>query len=142
MKELKKKNKFDELISNARNSGLSFSEMNELETRVAIDQIMFKGAAICGCPLPQTELFAKYIAEEIKNYILDFGYSELTLDEIVLAFRINIGHRIKNSLGDDLICVDFYGHAINVSFIGKVLANYLVIRKSLDSRILTLLDGY
>jgi len=116
--------------------------MNELESRVAIDQIMFRGAAICGCPLPQTELFATYIAEEIKKYILDFGYGELTLDEIVLAFRINVGGRIKNSLGEDLICVDFYGHAINVSFIGKILSNYLVIRKSLDTRILNLLDGY
>lgn len=139
---MKKKNKFDLLISDARSEGLSFCEMSSSEMRYAIDQIMFRGAAVCGCPLPQTELFAKFIAEEIESYILNFGFNELTLNEVVLAFKMNIGHKIKNSLGEDLTCVEFYGNTINVSFIGKVLSNYMVIRKGIEARIINQLEGY
>jgi len=110
--------------------------------RYAIDQIMFRGAAVCGCPLPQTELFAKFIAEEIESYLMGFGYKELTLQEVVLAFKMNIGHKIKNSLGEDLSCVEFYGNTINVSFIGKILSNYMVIRKGLEARIINQIEGY
>lgn len=130
------------LIFEARENGLSFCELDETDMRYAIDQIMFKGAAIFGCALPNTEMFAKYISDEIRDYILEFGYGELTVSEIILAFKMNIGSEIKNPLGDNLKCVEFYGNSINVSFIGKVLSNYMIIRNNLDTRIKNQIDGY
>lgn len=126
----------------ARNNGLSFCELNELESRVAIDQIMFRGAAIVGCSLPQTEMFAKFIAEEISDFILKFGYGELTEAEFLLAMQINAFGMIKNSLGNDIESVQFSGNNINVSFLAKVLSNYFVIRTGLETKIKNQLEGF
>lgn len=126
----------------ARQEGESFCELSDLEKRVAVDQIMFRGAAICGCALPQTEVFAKFIAEEFTEYILRFGYEELTLEEILLALRINSYGRIINPAGEDLEQVPFTGNCMNVVYIAKVLKNYKVLRVNLDRRFENMIDGY
>ena len=64
---LKKQSDYEKKIIQARYSGLSFCELSELDQRIAIDQIMFRGAASSGCALPQTETFASFIAEEINK---------------------------------------------------------------------------
>lgn len=121
---------------------MSFCELSELESRVAIDQIMFRGAAITGCTLPQTELFAKFIAEEIETFILEMGYGELTEDEILLAMRINAFGKIKNPAGEDFDQVNFMGSSFNVGYLAKVLSNYLALRNNLENRIKNHIDGY
>lgn len=142
MKELKRPTEQEIKIAKARSSGLSFCELNELEARVTIDQIMFRGAAICGCTLPQTEIFAKFIAEEISYFILNFGYGELTEAEILLALRINAFGKIRNPAGEDFEQVQFSGLSMNVVYLGKILKNYKSLRDNLDSRIKNQLDGY
>lgn len=142
MKELKRPTKLEIKIAEARSSGLSFCEKNELERRVTIDQIMFRGAAICGCTLPQTEIFAKFIAEEIENFILNFGYEEFTESEILLAMQVNAFDKIKNPMGEDLEQVVFSGISFNVVYLAKILKNYKIIRENLDKKIKNQLDGY
>lgn len=142
MKELKRPTKQELQVAKARCSGLSFCELDELAARVAIDQIMFRGAAISGCMLPMTETFATFIAEEISSFILGFGYEELTQEEFLLALRINAFGRIKNSGGEDLEQVRFTGNCINVFYFGAVLKNYMVIRNNLERRIGNQLNGY
>lgn len=126
----------------ARDNGLSFCEMDELETRVTIDQIMFRGAAISGCALPQTEIFAKFIAEEIETFVLEFGYGELTQEEFLLAMRINAFGKIKNNAGEDLDQVVFFGNSFNVAYLAKILLNYKILRDNLDRKMKNQLDGY
>lgn len=142
MKELKRPTKLEIKIAEARSSSLSFCEKNELERRVTIDQIMFRGAAICGCTLPQTEIFAKFIAEEIENFILNFGYEEFTESEILLAMQVNAFDKIKNPMGEDLEQVVFSGISFNVVYLAKILKNYKIIRENLDKKIKNQLDGY
>lgn len=142
MKELKRPTKQDQQIVEARSKGLSFCELSELETRVAIDQIMFRGAAVCGCLLPQTEFFAKIIAEEIASFLLRFGYEELTEAEILLAMHLNAMGKIRNPAGEDFEQVQFSGVSINVVYLGKILKNYKALRDSLDLKIKNQLDGY
>lgn len=137
-----KLNENERKILKARIYDWSFCQLSEAEQRVAIDQIMFRGAAICGCSLPQTELFAKFISEEITIHILEFGYAEYTLDEILLALRINSTGKIKNSAGDDMEQVYFSGAVINVIYLSKILSNYRILRNHLDRQLQNKIDGY
>lgn len=142
MKELKRPTTQEMKIVAARSKGGSFCELNGLEARVTIDQVMFRGAAISGCALPQTEIFAKFIAEEITVFILEFGYGELTEAEILLAMRINASGKIKNPAGEDFDQVVFLGNSINVVYLARILQNYKCLRDNLDRRIINQLDGY
>ena len=116
--------------------------MNEKEIRRNIDQIMFRGAAISGCSLPQTEFFAGFIAEELLVFINEFGYSEYTFDEIILALRFNSMGGLKRSSGEDIEQVDFLGSCFNVNYISRVLSNYALVRNQLDRKLQNQLDGY
>lgn len=135
-------NDTEKKILKARISGDSFCELSELDKRIIIDQIMFRGAAGFGCALPQTEMFAKFVAEELSVFIDDFGYCEFTLEEFLLAIRINANGPIKNPSGNDLEQVVFSGICINVFFISKILRNYKILRDNLDKRIQNIIDGY
>jgi hypothetical protein len=129
-------------IINARTKGYSFCQLDENNKKLAVDQIMLRVAAICGCPLPNTEFFAKFIAEEITIFILDFGYQEFTLEEILSAFRFNATGGLKYATGVEIDQVYFTGSCVNVDYIAKVLSNYLIIRKILDRKLQNKIDGY
>jgi hypothetical protein len=103
---------------------------------------MLRVAAICGCALPNTEFFAKFIAEEITNFILCFGYADLTLEEILLAFRFNAKAGMKYPNGEQIEPIFFTGCCVNVDYIAKVLANYMSIRIFLDRKLQNKIDGY
>ena len=99
---------------------MSFCELSELEQRIAIDQIMFRGAASSGSSLPQTEVFATFISEEITEIILNFGYEEYTLAEFLLAIRFNSIGTTKNPSGQDLEQIQFHGNCINTVYLAKI----------------------
>ena len=103
---------------------------------------MLRVASICGCALPNTEFFARFIAEEIATFILDFGYEELTLEELLLAFRFNAKGGMKYPSGTEVDQVPFFGNCVNVDYIAKVLSNYMVFRKVLDRKLQNKIDGY
>lgn len=132
----------EEKIIDARCSGMSFSEMSDIECRCAIDQIMFRGAAISGCTLPQTEFFAEFIAEEIFVFLQEFGFSEYTYEEVILALRLNSKGDLRRSSGVEIEQVTFFGACFNVNYISKVLTNYSIIRLQLDRKFENQLDGY
>lgn len=110
--------------------------------RHSIDQVMFRGAAISGCPLPQTEYFAAYIAEELEIFIKEFGYGILTYKEILLALRLNSKGGLKTPSGLEIDQIAFSGACFNVDYISKILSNYRAIRNFLDRKFENQLDGY
>jgi hypothetical protein len=103
---------------------------------------MLRVAAICGCALPNTDFFAKFIGEEIRVFLLDFGYESLTLAEILLAFRLNAKAEMKYPGGQDLEHVHFTGKCLNVDYMASVLENYMIFRKTFDRSLQNKLDGY
>lgn len=141
-KTLQPKNEIDKKILKARCSGLSFCELNEDDSRVATDKIMFTGAAASGSALPQTEFFAKFIADVLIDFINNFGYEELTLDEILLAIMINADGRTRTISGEHLEQIEFTGVCFNVGYISKILKNYKTLRDSLDRQLENKLNGY
>lgn len=122
--------------------GLSFNQLGEVDVRVATDKILLKSSAITGCKLPQTEGFAEIIAEEITSFILDFGYEELTLEEVLMAFKINSKTDLKFPSGVDVQSVVFTGQCMNIDYMSKVLYNYMQFRNILDRKFQNHLDGH
>lgn len=133
---------FERRIINARIDGVSFSQIEQDNVRWHIDQLMLRGAAICGCKLPSTEFFAEIIADELTELIVNFGYSELTYLELLLAMRINAKGGFKFPSGLDLETISFFGNSFNVDYYSKVLNNYMTIRNLLDRKLQNFIDGY
>lgn len=132
----------EEKILAGRLLGISFCELNKKETREAVDQIILRGSAITGCKLPQTDFFADFIAEEVSVFINDFGFSELTPGEILLALRLNECRSLKFPSGVEIERVEFSGHCFNIAYFSKVLANYKVLRNLLDRKFQNHIDGH
>jgi hypothetical protein len=123
----------EKMIAEARGNGPSFDDMDASAREVACDEIMLRIASICGCALPNTDFFARYISDEIESFVMNFGFSDYTLDEIILAFRINAA----NVEG-----IVFTGVCVNTAFIAKVLNYYSESRKMLENKLKNKIDGY
>lgn len=116
--------------------------MAEDELVWATDQIMIRSVALYGCSLPQSDFLAQFISEETRKLILEFGFPELTLDEILLALTINTKADIKFPSGNELRQIEFTGVYFNTNFLSKVLDNYISLRQILDRKIQNHIDGY
>lgn len=144
LQELKntiKPHPIEKKIIDCRCKGLSFCQLAKDELVYAIDQIMLRGAAISGCALPQTEFFAGFISSELSIFINKFGYGELTLEEILLAMRLN-SKGLWYPSGLEIDPIQFTGVCFNVNYIAKVLANYMIMRNQLDRVFQNQIDGY
>jgi hypothetical protein len=120
---------------------LSFSQLDESDQKIIMDELMLRIASIAGCNLPKTDFFAMFIAEEISHYILNFGFQELTVEEILLAFRLN-SHGYRYETGEYMVMVNFTGHCLNVDYVSKVLSNYMTMRRICERKIQNQIDGY
>lgn len=130
------------MILEARHEGLSFCQLSEKDKRYATDNLMLRGAAISGCPLPTTEFFAGYISEELEIFISKFGYEELTLAELLLSLRLNSKNEMKYPSGLEIEAAQFSGNCFNIDFFAKVLKNYMNLRLLLDRKFQNVIDGY
>lgn len=134
--------KSEELVFKARLSGLSFIQLPESDRKAATDQIIARGASICGCELPGTEFFADILSQEIVEFISNYGYDEFTLSEIITAFRMNAMVGLKWPSGLEIEKIEFRGGVFSIDFMSNVLAKYNQIRHHLDRRFQNLLDGH
>lgn len=110
--------------------------MKEAELRVMADMCIFKVAAISGFTLTTADDFANVLRDEFLIFLNEFGYSCLTFEEIVTAFRLNAYGNIKTYYGDYIPQVKPYSSFFNLNYAGEVLGNYMNLRKGLDSRII------
>lgn len=133
---------FENKIIEARLQGVSFCQIDDSKIKWHIDQIMLRGAAICGCALPNTEFFADIIGEELLDFILNYGYKELTYQEVLLALRFNAKGGFGLPTGLELEIISFFGNCFNIDYISKVLTNYGKIRTLLDRKLQNVIDGY
>ena len=139
VKEIKLSDSEKQIVK-SRMNGISFSKIELIDTLV--DEMILRLVSICGCNLPNTDIFARFIADEISKFILEFGYAEYTMDEILLAFRLNARGGNKHPNGEEIERVQFFGNCLNVDYVARVLENYRTIRNLLDRKIQNKLDGY
>lgn len=128
-------------IIRSRLDGYAISQLNESDIRWATDKIMFKGAALFGCPLPQTELLATEISKEIEVFFKE-NRPDLSLAEIILALRLNTLTGLTHPYEGYSDQVDFFGNQFNVMFLAKIIARYVCFRNALDSKFINALDGF
>lgn len=132
----------EQMIWDSRVTGGAFSEIPEDKVRQATDRIILSAAAITGCGLPETELMATYLSEEIITFI-NGHYPEYTLEEIITAMRVNAlpGLSYTQSLNpiEKAVCPQ---KRISVEFLAVVLKNYWSLRHQLDRKIENKINGY
>lgn len=134
MKEIEHK------IIKARCNGFSINQLSAQDFKLDTDLLVFKLCAISGADLPGTDFFADIISTELMKYLIDFGYSEFSIEEVLLAFRLNAqGFNYPN--GESADKVIFKG-VLNINLLATVLNNYKILRDCLDRKFQNELEGY
>ena len=122
--------KSDELrIIKARETGCAISDLNKQEYEAALTGIIFNVAAMCGCQLPTHEAHVNALEKEFTIFLKDYGYDNLTPEEILTAFRMNINFQLRDK-------IEIYGALFNIDFAAKVLSQYRNQRWTLDNNLL------
>lgn len=129
------------MVLKSRMNGNSFWEIEEDKHRQITDEIILSAASIFGMVLPETELLATYLSDEMITLIMDFGYDDFTVDEIMTALRFNTYPEIKNPSGDPLKQVEST-YRVSVVFLAGVLRNYKILRSGIDRMLENKLKGY
>lgn len=129
------------MIVNARRSGVSFWEISEDGVAHFTDRVIILTGSITGCEIPQMELTASALSDEIVALLNDFGYYELTLEEVILAVRLNFWPNLKNPAGNDFVKAEA-GVRVNTAFLGQCLYNYKVLRNVMETEFANKLKGY
>lgn len=116
--------------------------MDDNEIKVFVDKLILNAAAITGCGLPQTEFFADILTEQVKVFLVEYGYEALTCEEVRFALFINEKRNVRLMSGVELVYVDFTGNHFNVSYLSKILHNYSILRTYLDRKFQNFIDGH
>jgi hypothetical protein len=106
-----------------------------------INKLIFVICAISGADLPPNESFATILAEQFAEFLVGYGYSDLTEEEILVSFRMN-AKGTKYPSGMEVERVSLKGSVFNIDSAAKVLANYMTFRNMLDRRCQNSIDGY
>jgi hypothetical protein len=115
--------------------------MADEEMQWSIDQILLRTSAMYGITPLESEMLVQFLSEEIKSIILEFGYGELTLQEVILAMKLNfINSRWPSGL--EVQSIAFFGDFVSAKFISNVLDVYLNLRHICTRTIENHLDGY
>lgn len=118
----------EERIIEARQKGIAFLDMTEKEASAAVTGIIFKVSVICGCQLPTHDAHINALEAEFLNFLEENGYGVMTVEEVLLAFRLNAAFKLNDR-------VEIYGAVFNIDYAGKVLKQYLNERWRLDSKL-------
>lgn len=115
-------------IVDARQVGLALVDLSQDEFEAALTGIIFNISVICGCQLPTHDAHVNALEKEFAIFLKEFGYGNLTPEEILTAFRMNANFRLQDK-------VETYGALFNIDFAGKVLTQYRDKRWSLDHKL-------
>lgn len=137
---LLKLNNIELAIVNARMCSNPISEVDKKQYSLLADVAIFKIAAIVGLSLPTSEKFADVLNEELLILLTEFGYTDLTFDELVLAFRVNYQY-YKTPFGETLNPITPYSTFFSINYASAVLNNYKRIRSIVDMKITEQLSG-
>ncbi len=133
---------YQKKIIELRINGLTILELPANEVKVLIDVTIFKVSAISGFALATTPEFADVLNEEFRILLSEYGFDNLTFDEIVTAFRMNARGGYRHQSGEMIEKVKSYSQFFSIDFAADVLNKYMTHRNVLDSLIKNELEGY
>lgn len=129
MKEdLKNLNEVELKILAARKTGKSLCDLTSEEYEVALTGIIFNISAIVGCQLPTHPAHVNALEKEFSIFLKDFGYSGLTYEEVLTAFRMNANFKFTEH-------AELYGAIFNIEYAAKVLKQYVGKRGNIDWKV-------
>lgn len=131
-----KLNDFEKKIIQDRINGVAVCDTPEKQLSLMSEVSIFKISAICGFTLTANEKFADVLNEEFLLFLKDYGYSNLSFDEIVSAFRLNAKGWYRFPGGDTMPTVLPYSTFFSINYAGQVLACYMRLRQCLDSKLI------
>lgn len=132
----------DYKVLDARCEGISLFEYSVDKLNELFDEVILRVAAISGAKVPADTFFIEILKQEVISFLIKFGYSGLTISEILLAFQINSKINIKYPIGIDANHIEITGDCINVDYISQVLYPYMTIRNLLDRKLENSINGY
>ena len=141
-KQYSKATKVEQRIIEARLCGFSISQMPEGELTDGLQDVLVSISVISGHGLPEDTFFADRLTREIILHLNNFGFSDLTLSEIVLSFNLNCKCGIKYPSGSEVIVTEIFGKNISVDYVSRVLNAYRTLRIMLDNQLKNIIDGY
>lgn len=122
---LKNFNEKELKIIKARQTGLSLCDQTPEQFEASLTGIIFQISVICGCDLPTHEAHINALEKEFSIFLNDHGYSGLTPEEVLVAFRMNANGELQEE-------VKSYGKIFNIEFVSKVLRQYREKRGYVD----------
>lgn len=131
----------EKIIVELRCNGKSIFDLTEEDKKIFASEVIVTGASIAGCAMPNTEFFLDRLVKEVITFLIQFGYKELTEDEIFFAIRLNSNTQLKLPAGIEVEKISFFGSVFNVDYLSMVLSNYMTIRNLLDSKVRNKLRG-
>lgn len=123
--DLKNFNEKELKIIKARQTGVSLCDQTEEQFEASLTGIIFQISVICGCDLPSHEAHVNALEKEFSIFLNDNGYSGLTPEEVLVAFRMNANGELSEE-------VKPYGKIFNIEFASKVLRQYRERRMRID----------
>src|SRR5580692_199002 len=111
-------------IVDARQASIAIEQIDVGELKSKMDFLITRLCAICGAELPQNDFFANVLADEFVDFLTKFGYGNLTIDEVVLAFQLNAAGT-RYPMGVDIERIRFSGAYFNIDYAARVLENYM-----------------
>jgi len=136
-----KLNSWDKLIYDARVSGIGLFEYEENDMNTTILDLVLRISVISGANLPQNDNLIEMLESELKKSLIAFKFTNLSIDEVLLAFRFNCVTDCYIDLDVEVNYVQPPTN-LNVDYILKVLYNYRKHRHSFERKIQNKLDGY
>lgn len=121
----KELNQVDLDILTARSIGRSFCDLTKDDFDLSITGILFKISVICGCQLPTHDAHIEALEKEFGIFLTDYGYSGLTTEEALTAFRMNANYQLREK-------IETFGAVFNIDFASKVLRLYRERRGVID----------
>ena len=112
-------------ILNARNTGKSFCDLTEEDFQISLTGILFNISVICGCQLPTHPAHVEALEKEFGIFLNGNGYSGLTYEEVLTAFRMNANFKLEEK-------VESYGAIFNINYAAQVLRFYRNKRGRID----------
>jgi hypothetical protein len=90
--------------------------------------IILKIGVIAGCPLPSDQKHLNALEDELKKLLIeDEGFSQLTFEEILSAFRFNASGKYDEK-------INHWQSILNMDFIGSVLLEWIKLRKKIEKK--------
>ena len=117
-------------------------DLDKLELKNGLFKTVLGISFISGGELPSTDDLIEMFINELKVFIIDFGYGKYALCEIILAFRINTASVFRDSVGNIIERKKLKTNNLSIEYISDVLVAYRQSRFIVDRKFQNKKLGY